>query len=92
MQDQTPTDDQQNATLHTLLAEAHRKLDRTHRTLRQIRDMHAQPRESGASCREGCGGRWPCATYAEAAGEVGAAQRGMPLVDVLADYEEDEDA
>jgi len=31
-----------------------------------IRDIHADTGQPGASCTEGCGGRWPCSTYAEA--------------------------
>lgn len=34
--------------------------------LSRIRDDHAQPDQPGASCAEGCGGRWPCSTWAEA--------------------------
>lgn len=49
-----------------------RLADRVHRvqdledTLIGIMEMHARPDQPGASCREGCAGRWPCSTWAEA--------------------------
>jgi hypothetical protein len=36
-------------------------------TLRVILKAHARPSEPGASCAEGCGGRWPCLAWSEAA-------------------------
>jgi hypothetical protein len=40
-----------------------------------IRNAHApasEPPRPGESCREGCGGRWPCLAFSEAAASVGA--------------------
>lgn len=42
------------------------EIDRLRDALRTIRDAHAEPDQPGASCREGCGGRWPCLAWAEA--------------------------
>ena len=39
---------------------------RLREALHVIRDTHAQPDRPGASCAEGCGGRWPCVAWFEA--------------------------
>jgi predicted nucleic acid-binding Zn-ribbon protein len=40
--------------------------DRYRGALEAIRTAHADPGEPGASCVQGCGGRWPCLAYSEA--------------------------
>ena len=39
---------------------------RLREALQIIRDAHEPSDWSGASCAEGCGGRWPCVAWSEA--------------------------
>ena len=48
---------------HEVLRE---RIEELELALKVIRDIHADTGQLGASCAEGCGGRWPCSTYAEA--------------------------
>ena len=49
---------------------------RLREALHVIRDTHAQPDRPGASCAEGCGGRWPCVAWFEADVALSTPDRG----------------
>lgn len=65
------TDEEHIAWLDSEIQGLEHDLDRCQQALRVIRDAHAEPAESGASCAEGCGGRWPCTAWWEAEGALG---------------------
>ena len=49
---------------------------RLREALHVIRDAHAQPDRPGASCAEGCFGRWPCVAWFEADVALSTPDRG----------------
>ena len=49
---------------------------RLREALHVIRDAHAPPDRPGASCAEGCDGRWPCVAWFEADVALSTPDRG----------------